>query len=301
VTSYSVFWGCAIPATMPQVEASARRVFATLGVELMEVMGATCCPLPEAIRPVCEEAWLALAGRNLALAARNRRDLMVICNGCFDTLSEARAAMSAPSAGKGPAIAPAETPARSCPSCQTPETWGGAVRVRHLVEVLSDDLLDSLRRAAKLPLGLRVAIQPGCRFTKYGNLHLLEKFLAVLEALGCEVVRCETEKVCCGFPATYLDGEIGQRISESRACLKLGEIRGKGVDCIAAVCPACINQLEVAQLRARPRGAAAGLPCLHLMELAALALGHGPDEIGLDMHRIKPARLLGAGGGYTDG
>ncbi len=287
VTSYSVFWGCAIPATMPQVEAATRRVFATLDVGLMEVKGATCCPLPEAIRPVCEEAWLELAGRNLALAARNGMDLIVICNGCFDTLSEARAAMAAMPAGKGPSMTPAEA-------------GSGAVRVRHLVEVLSDDLLGRLLGAVKLPLGLRVAIQPGCRFTKYGSLRLLGKFLAVLEALGCEAVRCETENVCCGFPATYLDGEIGPRIAESRARLKLEEIRGKGVDCIAAVCPACINQLEVAQLRARSRGAAPELPCLHLMELAALALGHGPDEIGLDLHRIKPARL-GRGGGRTDG
>src|SRR5512138_2092081 len=85
------FLGCVIPLRFPGIEAAARRVFRQLGVDCLDLSGYTCCPEPVVLGLADAELAVATAARNLALAERSRADLVVLCNGCYESLAEADA------------------------------------------------------------------------------------------------------------------------------------------------------------------------------------------------------------------
>src|SRR5512138_2829938 len=85
------FLGCVIPLRFPGIEAAARRVFRELGVDCRDLAGYTCCPEPVVLGLADDERAVATAARNLALAEQAGADLVVLCNGCYESLVEADA------------------------------------------------------------------------------------------------------------------------------------------------------------------------------------------------------------------
>ena len=83
---YSIFLGCVIPNRLPQIEAATRLVAPKLGIELVEMEGASCCPAPGVIKSFDIDTWLSITARNIALSEENGLDILVMCNGCYGTL-----------------------------------------------------------------------------------------------------------------------------------------------------------------------------------------------------------------------
>ncbi|MFX1476066.1 MAG: heterodisulfide reductase-related iron-sulfur binding cluster, partial [Promethearchaeota archaeon] len=91
--SYALFLGCFIPAVQPFAEVSLRKIAPKLKIKLEDIEGATCCPVPEIIRLSDYPAWCSIAARNLSLAEDMNQDTMVVCTGCWETLTEAHEAL----------------------------------------------------------------------------------------------------------------------------------------------------------------------------------------------------------------
>ena len=85
VEEYKMFQGCTIGNRIPFIEASARKVFETLGIKTSEAPFA-CCPDPVGFNAVDHTSWLAMAARNLTIAEAEGKDIVSLCNGCFQTL-----------------------------------------------------------------------------------------------------------------------------------------------------------------------------------------------------------------------
>ena len=83
--NYDIFLGCVIPARLPFLEASARKIFNKLGIGLNNIEGFSCCPDPTGIELVSRKAWLALGARNLSLS-RSKDGILSLCSGCVKTL-----------------------------------------------------------------------------------------------------------------------------------------------------------------------------------------------------------------------
>jgi heterodisulfide reductase subunit B len=83
--SYDLFLGCVIPARLPFLEASSRKVFEKLGIKLNDVDGFSCCPDPTGIEQIDRNTWLALGARNLSLC-NNNGGVISFCSGCVETL-----------------------------------------------------------------------------------------------------------------------------------------------------------------------------------------------------------------------
>ena len=287
--SYALFLGCYIPSMQPFAEASLRRIAPRLKMKLIDMEGATCCPVPEIVRLADHDAWLYVSARNLALAEAIGKDVLAVCNGCWETLYEARENLVNDTQ--------LLTEVNSRLSLLNKE-FEGKVKVKHFLEVIVEDIgLKTLKAALKQPLSkVKVAIQYGCKLYKSPNEKFVSYFDDIIDTLGVKVVDYGAEKVCCGFPLSLYSLDEAM---EERSKFKLEKMQEAKADCMVTTCPGCFDVLEKAQLLSRREGIRYDLPMLNLMELMALGLGFKPQEIGIDKHRIKTDSLiakLGLGG-----
>jgi len=273
---YSVFWGCTIPVMQPFVEKATRMVFEALDVELMEVVGATCCPDPEISRIVGPDAWLILASRNMAIAESAGAPMLVLCNGCYDTFIKALKELKESEDKMGEVRGALKGLSMD---------FKGKLDVRHVIEALHDDVgIRRLKRRVKPVFkGVKVYIQYGCRvFRDEETKRLPEKFDKLVSLLGAEPVG-RLKRLCCGVPMMYFDES---RAVHERAKLKLEDAKQSEADVIVTFCPACFNMLEKAQLTLAREGTRFNIPIANYVELLAVAMGFEPDDFGAYMHRI---------------
>ena len=85
---YAFFPGCLIPARHPAMEFAIRSTLPNLGIEIVDLEGASCCPDPIYFKSKDKLSWLTVAARNLTLAEDLGLDIFTNCSGCTATLSE---------------------------------------------------------------------------------------------------------------------------------------------------------------------------------------------------------------------
>jgi heterodisulfide reductase subunit B len=282
VHSVMIFWGCMIPAVQPFVEKATRFSLQRLGVVLEEMPEATCCPDPEISRTLGGDLWLTLAARNLSIANRTNRDVTVICNGCFDTLTKANAELRSDKAVSEKVNLILSRHGRE---------YNGSSQIYHMISFLHDVVgLEAVRsRLVQTLSGLKCSPQYGCRILRE-KLDLAPKFDKLVEAFGAELIHTDTERLCCGVPTMYADPDFSLR---QRSEVKLREIKQAGAECITLFCPACAERIERAQVTLRSEGEDFNIPVVNYLELLALCLGASPSEIGVHLHRIPLDPILG--------
>lgn len=83
---YGLFLGCNMPALRPDVEKAIRVALPGVGIELVDIEGAACCPAFGTFYSVDEDAALAVNAWNLSLAEKAGVDIVVQCGSCYSTL-----------------------------------------------------------------------------------------------------------------------------------------------------------------------------------------------------------------------
>lgn len=222
-----------------------------------------------------EELAVATGARNLALAEQAGADLLVMCNGCYESLVEADAKLQ-----HDPGLRERVNAALAAIGCR----YEGGTRIRHFVEFLHDAVgLEPIRAAVGRQPGIATAIHPGCHlFREPGDADPLRKphmLRALTEAVGLPVVEYGLERLCCGFPISQFDKTAAV---QERLVPKLRALKATPAEAMVFCCPACLNQFESGQDAAKPFGFERPYPCMHLLELLGLSLGMTPAELGLD-------------------
>ncbi|HSW10374.1 MAG TPA: heterodisulfide reductase-related iron-sulfur binding cluster [Bacillota bacterium] len=144
--------------------------------------------------------------------------------------------------------------------------YRGERRVRHLLEVLRDDVTwAEVRAQVARPLtGLKVAAYYGClllrpeREMEFDDPESPSILHDLLRALGAEPVSYPLQADCCGAFVSLRDDrfEAAGRVLKSAAAA--------GADLVVTSCPSCNYNLD----RART-----GLPVVYFTQLLAIALG----------------------------
>ena len=284
-SEYTLFLGCMIPLRYPQIEAAARKALPALGVKVFDIEGFSCCPEPWSVKGASLSDWLAVAMRNLAVGEKAGRDMLVLCNGCYSTLTEAAHIASDGSEAKGAA----EKKLKSLKL-----SYAGKSKARHVAGVLSDMGAEAVASSVSKPLaGLKVAVHHGCHLLRPADIMGFDdpfepsKLEALVEALGADVVRYDGYTDCCG-KATQDD-----QASLTMASDKMEAMRAGGADCLVTVCPACFEQFDLGQVEIKRKlGKDHKLPTFHYLQLLALAQGSDAAELGFKRHHVDVSGAL---------
>jgi heterodisulfide reductase subunit B len=277
---FAFFPGCLIPARHPGMEAAIRTTLTNLGIEIVDLEGASCCPDPIYFKSKDKMSWLSVAARNLTLAQEQGLDVFTNCSGCTATLSETHHLLEDETL-RGRVNGRLQRIGRH---------YDGTTQVKHVAVLLRDEIgYDAIRKSVKRPLtGLKVAIHYGCHLLKPSrvmqvddpnNPDVLEK---LVEALGATPVRHSNWYLCCGKACQSEDVPMNMMHD------LLGAVHKEEAELLCLICPTCFGQFDYGQAKVAKRFEEDfHTPAIYYLQLLAFAQGVPYDELGLDRQRFK--------------
>lgn len=279
---YTYYPGCSLHSAHKGYDISCRAVSEKLGCEMIELEDWNCCGAT-IYMSIKEITSLAIASRNLALAEEARHDLVAPCSSCFTVLNKANRYLKN--------NAELSQKVNSCLAEANLE-YHNTVRVRHPLDVLINDLgLEIISEYVEKPLtGLKVANYYGCQIVRpekgFDDRENPMSMDNLMETIGAENVYFPLKVRCCGgmlmttyeYVALKLSKEIIECAVEN------------GADCIVTTCPLCQMNLEAYQEKInREFGTDFKIPIFYFTQVLGVALGIGPESLGIDMnfHRCE--------------
>ena len=284
---FAVFWGCTIPARFPFIEKATRLMFDDLGADVHELDGPHVLPRGRARqgeRPRTRSTRRPRATSRIVEKAG--LDVVTPCNGCYSTFKEAQSHLDARTGASASAINERLAPR------------GPALRRRPADR--------ALRRVARRRHGRRRSSRSKVKKPTSG---------ACASPSTTAATCCARSRPCAGTtrcnPTKVEDARRGarrarRRLPDQDAVLrrrarprrrarrlarvrrrKLHDLQNNDVDALVVVCPSCFQQFDLNQAALQRANEDVNVPVLYLSELIALAYGHAPEEIGLDMHRVS--------------
>ena len=283
---FKMFQGCVIGNRIPFIEASARKVFDKLGIKTSDAAFA-CCPDPVGFNSTDHLSWLAMGARNLTLAEEEGKDIISLCNGCFQTLKLVNRELIHDSH---------ERERINAILGKIGKEFKGTINVKHFVEVLHEVGVEKIKELITNDLsGIKVACHTGCHYNRPSEIVETDdpmkpvKLREIVAATGATPVDYEEEVLCCGNGVNNTEEEPAMQILAN----KLDSAIRAGAEAIIVNCPACFQQFDSNQKKAEGvSGKTYGLPILYVTELLALGMGIKSDEIGVKFHRSRLKALL---------
>jgi heterodisulfide reductase subunit B len=260
-----------------------------LDIKLNEIPDWNCCGASIGYAEGGELPRLAINARNFAIAEQQLpgQDIVATCAACWLGARESKERLDHTAQlmqETNEALAAAGL------------KYEGKVKVRHMVEVLIEDLgYDAIKAPVVKPLeGLRIAGYVGCQTNRpfgidgesFENPKYLDKFI---EVLGGEPLEKYEQKVaCCGGALAFSEPEKSQKqirdIVESALDHK--------AELIVTPCPLCQANVEVYQSEInRKHGTKLAVPVVYYSQLMAVAYGSSAKDAGLNGQLIRTEAL----------
>lgn len=289
---YALFLGCIAPNRYPGCEASAIKTSEKVGIKLLPLKGASCCPAPGAFGSIDLRVWYAMAARNLVLAEEMKKDIALVCNGCYKSIYEVNHILKHDEVLRGQV---------NEVLAEIDMEFKGTIDVFHLAELYYDPKVcgvQKLRDSVTTPLtGAKIACHYGCHLTKpkkerhFGDTEAPYWFEELVAALGAEPVEYRNKMQCCGAGGGVRGYDITHALDITNE--KLINIQEAKADAITELCPFCQLQFDRGQIEIKEKfGDVYNLPVLHFNELLGLAQGMSPQDLALDLHAIDCTPFL---------
>lgn len=271
--NYAYYPGCSMSSSAGEYDLSMRLVLELFGCTVQEIPDWTCCGA-SAAEAVSALLALALPGRNLALAARHLpgADVLAPCSACYLNLLQTERKCQADQL-----LRERVDEALAVEELHLPQ----GQRVRHLVEVLRDDVTpERIAAAVVRPLeGLTLAPYYGCQILRpyhlFDDPEQPQSMRGILEALGATVLDWSHGARCCG--ASLMATKRDAALPSVRAIL----LAAGDADAVVTVCPLCHMNLEAYQGAALADSGRKEVSVLYLPQLMGLACGLAPNDLGL--------------------
>jgi heterodisulfide reductase subunit B len=286
VDEYKMFQGCVIGNRIPFLEASARKVFDKLGIKTSEGPFG-CCPDPVGFNSTDHLSWLTLAARNLTIAEQEGKDIISVCNGCFQTLKLANEELKHDDHKREKINKILKKINRE---------FKGNIDVKHFVEVLYDIGEERIKENVVRDLSsLKVACHAGCHYMRPSHVIQTDdpmkpiKLRYLVNAVGATPVDYSDEIICCGAGVEHAEEGPAMQILSN----KFKSASAAGAEAIIVNCPACFQQFDTNVRKVENlSGVKYSMPILYITELLALAFGFNPDDLGVKFHRVRLKAFL---------
>ncbi len=290
---YGLFLGCVAPNRYPMIELSIRSVFEHLGVTLVDLPGASCCPAPGVFRAFHIPTWLVIAARNITIAEElGLEHLLTGCNGCFGTLRDAWVELKHDTELKKKINEHLKKIGRE---------FKGTCEPKHIIQALILDIgMNFLRDFVKLKFSnLKVAVHYGCHLVKPSdkrpwpeeNVEVPTFVDELVELTGAKSIDYKDKYMCCGAGGALRTAIKEVSLDFTRE--KLTNIREAGADIIIDCCPFCHLQLDLGQVEINNIykdmiGQPFKIPIIYITQLLGLSFGIDPQKLGLvKNHQLK--------------
>jgi len=280
---YSLYPGCAGEATAKEAWWATRSILDLLELDVTENSAYSCCGAG-VVDEEDPEFEYTLNARNFALAEKEERDIIVICNTCLLTMLKAKKA-----------LAESQELFRQVNSdlAQVGLEYKGEVRIRPLLWLLRDDIgLDRLKKLIRVPMGgAKIAPFYGCHIVRpsdvIGDDEEPDFLSRLIRVCGAQAVDYEDKYNCCGFHILLNDQATSLKMTQR--CLSHAE-KAKA-DLLVTPCTLCHLSLDGYQKPAN-KANRSEIPVLHLAQMLGLALGIKPRALGLNKNMIGVGKLL---------
>jgi len=264
-------------------------VLEKLGIELLDMKGASCCPAPGVFGSFDLWNWLLVASRNLSIAEEQNADVMVVCNGCYATLQEAYHLLEKPE----------RLEAVNKILREIGRNYQRKIGVKHVVEILREkDVWEKILASQTRSLeNLKVAVHYGCHFLKPSKIRGHENPEAprhldeIVEELGAKSVDYLDKLMCCGAGGGVRAANLDEALSFTLT--KVENMKKAGADVLVTPCAFCHFQFDTGQKELMDKGRLKEpIPVLFITQLVGLAMGFSPESLGLHANKI-PHNYLG--------
>jgi len=260
-----------------------------LDVKMTQIPDWNCCGASISYAGSSELARHVLSARNFALSDKHLpgQDIVATCAACWLGGRETKEKLDASSqlmADTNEALKEAGL------------QYSGKTEIRHMVEVLIDDLgYEELAKPVVKPLdGVKVAGYVGCQTNRpfgidgesFENPQYLDK---MIEIVGAEPASGYEQKVtCCGGALAFSEPEKSQK--QIRDIVE--SAYDHGAEMIVTPCQLCQANVEVYQSEInKKKGTKLAMPVVYYSQLMAVAYDGSLKQAGLDGHVIQPERL----------
>lgn len=277
----SYYPGCSLHGTAREYDESLRGVSNLLDIQLHELEDWTCCGASSA-HCTDEELAFELAARNLAIAEKSDRKLLVPCVACYSRFKTAEKEVKEHSR-------------------ESHFSYQGKVHIQYALDFFCDEpILEEVKKKRNKPLsGLKVACYYGCLTVRppkmtgirdYENPQYMDH---LMELLGAEPVSWSYKTDCCGASLVMTRTDIVRKLCQRL----LSMAKEAEADCLVTGCSMCQANLDTRQEELEKEGAGKyELPILYFTELMGLALGHKDVKKWLGRHLTDPIKVLSSKG-----
>jgi len=282
--TYAYFPGCSLEKMAHSYHLSAMEATRALGVELKELEDWNCCGAT-AYFHVDELLAYTLSARNLAMAEKEKLNLVAPCSGCYKNLFFTRAHLQ-----HEPDLAEHINSALAEDNLQ----FSGSATVQHLIEVFVQDvgLAEIKAKVTRSLKGLRVAPYYGCQILRprkgKEDVERPRFFEELVAAVGAVPVEYPLRLTCCS--AALIITNRRAALSMVRNLLECA-VKARATVIVTA-CPLCQVNLECYQKQVnREFGTELNVPVMYFTQLIGLALGISPKRLGLgsELVAVMPA------------
>jgi len=272
----SYYPGCTAHSTAWEFNESTHGVFQTLGYGLSEIPDWNCCGGASA-HNLDHFVGLGLPARNLGIAQREGRDVLIPCAACFNNSKKAEAA-----------LAENDEDGRKLQEVLG-FTWGKGVGILSLVDWLErPGVIDAIRAKVKKPLkGLKLVGYYGCQLVRppgltgagsWENPTTMER---ACEAVGAQALDWSYKVDCCGADLGLTHGDRAQTL-----CTRLvARAKEAGADAIVVSCGLCQANLDMRQ-------GGQNVPVLYITEVLGESLQVPGREKWWKKHIVDPSGLF---------
>ena len=281
---YAYYPGCSAHSTARDMHESAVAVAGALGIDLVEPAGWTCCGATAA-HQTDRVLAATLPAATLVKVQDMGLDMVVNCAACYNRMKMANHEVS-----NDPAM-------RKKVSDAVGRDYDGSVNVRHIVEVLLDDVgLDNIKSALKHSLkGLQIACYYGCllvrphEVTNFDDPENPTSLDRLVTAMGGISLDWPHKVECCGGGLSLSRTDVVVSLTDSI----VGMAKAAGAQCIAVSCPMCQINLDLRQQDIEKQtGTRHDMPVLYVTQLLGLCLDISPDELGLNKLMVSPTSVI---------